>query len=372
MKRKIILIVFFISLSLLRCVPCYALETAFDAQLEAIEKDDIEDALDEETKDYLESIGADISYDFASEPFDYGALLNELGGIASISSSQPLKSCAALLGIIVIFAILQGIKDSAGSSEMFDTAGFVISAVACAAISFPIAEFIGECGDMIAKGCGFASIVAPIVGAIGVASGNAFASSNYNAFILVMVELISLSVSKAAIPLLKILLALSSISAISNTMAFDRIISAIEKNSKWILTFLAALMVGVLNISSIAASGADIAASKAIRLVVSSAVPVIGGSIGDAIGTIRGSVGILRSTVGAFGMIATGFIFLPTLIKAFFWSIGLDLCAAASDMFSLGRISGIFKSFSAIVSIILSIMIFVLVVFLASSAIVLK
>lgn len=372
MKFKIICTALLFIASFVFAAPVCALEESFNAQLDAIDTSELEDALDDEVKDNLKDIGADISYEFASEPFDYNALLEKLTEIASVSASSPLKSCASILVMIVIFALLQGIKDSIGNSEMFETGSFVISVVACSLISFPIAQFISETGEMIAKGCGFASIIAPIIGAIGAASGSAFASSNYNAFILVMVELISLSVSKIAIPLLKILLALSGISAISNTLAFDRIIAAIEKNSKWVLTFVATLMVGVLNISSIAASGADIAAAKALRLVVSTTIPVIGGSIGDAMGTIRGSIGILRSTVGAFGMIATGFIFMPTLLKAFFWSIGLDVCASVADMFSLSQVSRVFKSFASIISIMLSVMVFVLVVFLVSTAIILK
>lgn len=350
----------------------YALEEVFDAQLEAIDTKEIMDTLDDETKSYLEDIGVDISYDFASGSLDYEAILDQLCEIVKISSSQPLKSCTAIFSLIIIFAILQGIRDSAGDNEMYETADFVISAVACAALSFPIADFISETGDILIKGCDFASVIAPIVGAVGIASGSAFASSNYNAFILVMVELISLSTGKIVMPLLKVMLAISSISAISKTVTFDKLIFAIEKNTKWVLTLIAAVMVGVLNISSIAASGIDVAASKAIKLVVSTAVPIIGGSIGDAIGTICGSIGIIRTTIGAFGMIATGFIFLPTILKSFIWTICLDVCSNVAEMFSLGRITKIFKAFSSIIAITLSLLIFVLVVFIASSAIALK
>ena len=55
--------------------------------------------------------------------------------------------------------------------------------------------------------------------------------------------------------------------------------------------------------------------AKSLKLIASSAVPVIGGAVSDAYGTVQGSIRLLRNGVGGIGILVILWLVLPPMLS---------------------------------------------------------
>ena len=93
---------------------------------------------------------------------------------------------------------------------------------------------------------------------------------------------------------------------------FDHLISSLYGFAKWLLVLSVTLFSGLLSVQTMLGAQVDAASSKAVKLLASSAIPIVGGAFGDAVAAIQNSVQIVKSGAGAFGILAALCIFAPT------------------------------------------------------------
>ena len=118
---------------------------------------------------------------------------------------------------------------------------------------------------------------------------------------------------------------------------------------------------------TVVSSAADGAGAKTVRFMVSAFVPVVGSALSDAIGSVQSSVKLLKSGVGAFGLLATGAIFLPAALECLIWLLTLTACAAAGDIFELKEITTLLRSSMKVIQILLSIILCCFVILMIST-----
>ncbi|MBQ9993567.1 MAG: hypothetical protein IJP17_02535 [Clostridia bacterium] len=328
------------------------------------------DALPDEAADYMDEAGISLEGLQSGEGIGLDAFLGSVEDIVSNVTDTPVAVCAGIIGIIVLCSMIDSLRDSSSNSV-----GVAASLAATVAVSLaamvPIAQFIEKAADTLSKGCTFGAVFMPIFAGIIAVFGQGATALGYSAFMTALNEIIMLSVSGVILPMMRMLLAISAVSAISPSMRLDGIVRFFDKNSKWILGLLAALLVGVLGISSIAASATDGAGGKAARFVIANTVPIVGRAISEALGAVQSCVGILRSSVGSFGMVAEMFIFLPTVIECVIWLLCINFCAALAEVFGTQSIHRLLKSISGVIATMLALLIFVSVVLIASTAVIL-
>ena len=342
----------------------------YDEQLRASGADDLMRSLPEDAADSLRRAG--VSMDSPGSPPDLSNLLDIIIETTKHSAKAPMGVAAMLLGIIVLCALLEGAKEAAGDKSLHGTASSASTLTVCLVAAVPIAAFITATAETISGACNFAGVFVPVFAAVMAVSGQTATAAGYSAFMMAVLEGCSAILANIAVPLLKIFLAVSVTAATVPSFKIDSIVTAFEKNIKWILAFFASLLVGALGVSSMVASSADQATARALKFAVTSGVPVVGSALGDAIGSVQGCVGLLRSTVGGFGIIAIAFIFIPPVISCVLWRMCIGVCNFAAEAFGVKPVARLLKSIGAVLSILLSILIFAAVVLIISSALVLK
>jgi stage III sporulation protein AE len=109
-----------------------------------------------------------------------------------------------------------------------------------------------------------------------------------------------------------------------------------EVIKQWIICIIiCSIVTAVLSIKGILSNIADTVAVKGTKLLVSSVVPIIGGSVSDAYASVVNSLLLLRSSVGIFGIVAIAVILafrviwwisriiwarLRSFLEIFFWA----------------------------------------------------
>ena len=367
MKREKVLWLFrslllMIMLTMMMCLPAGAeggaaeWDELYQEQAEASGAGDLPDNLPEETRQLLDQLGI-TSIDaegFSSlEPQGVWKALAELTGQ---EASGPLRSVGVVLGVVLLCALMEGMKQTLRDPSASPVFQVVCVLAACAALLVPLSSCVQAVCRAAESTSVFMGSFVPVYAGILVTAGHAVTAASYQTVVLFAAELITLLATHLLVPLLTVSLALGMAGSLDTGLRLDSLSSAINKGAAWLLGITTTLFVGLLTLQGIVGGAADTLSSRALRFSLSSMVPVVGGSLSEAFSAVKGCLGLLKSTVGGFGMLATALIVLPPLLQCAVWSLGLALCTAAAELFGLGQISALLRSAQAVVKTLIAVL----------------
>lgn len=307
----------------------------------------IYDSLDQETQALLSQMGVE-----QGEPLSSGegeGLLQTLSQLLREKLAAPLKGMAALLSVVVLSRL----------AVVFEEGGDTVilaAALACAAVlTAPLLELIQAAEQAIDSACAFLGAGVPVYAALMAASGSGGAGGAYSTLALTAGSLIPILSSAVLLPLLHAFLMLALASPLCQSR-FDHLISSLYGFAKWLLVFSVTLFSGLLSVQTMLGAQIDAASSKAVKLIASSAIPIVGGAFGDAVAAIQNSVQIVKSGAGAFGILAALCIFAPTFLQAALWLGVCLVCQAAAGLFDASRLAALFGACGSVARMLLAVL----------------
>ena len=366
--KKLICILFFIMVFM---VPVQAQsivpEDYYQQQYDDSGAAQLPEELPEETREMLDGMGVP-SPDWQSIlNLTPEIILSQISDAAMNQSAAPLRALMSVLAVILLCALMNGMKLTFGDRPLGGVIGMVGTLCICTVVIQPIVSCIENVAFVIKGAAGFLLASLPVLTGIMIAGGQPVSAGSYNLLMVGAGNVITVIASTVLVPLLNIFLAFSVVSAVSPAMNLNGLCDVFSKVVKWILTFCMTLFSGLLTMQTVVSSAADGAGAKTIRFVVSAFVPVVGGALGDAIGSVQSCVKLLKSGVGAFGLLATGAIFLPAILECLIWLFTLTICSAVGDIFELKEMASLLRSAMKVIQILLSIILCCLVILMIST-----
>lgn len=346
-------------------------QSLYEEQMEESGAQDLWDSLPEETQELLEELGVEgVGWESlaAVEPQSFFEMLL---GFFTGGLSQPLAAGASLLGIMLVCALMNGMKLSFGERQTGSVLGMVGTLCACAVIAPPVISCIQQASTLIEGAGGFLLAGAPVLAGLMLACGQPVSASGWTVFLLAAGNGISLLSSVVLLPVMHIFLAFSLVSAVSPDIRLDSLCGVFAKTVRWVLVLAVTTFTSLLSAQSLISASADGASVKAAKLFAGF-VPVVGNVLGDAMGTVQSCVRLLKSGVGAFGLLAALCIFLPVVAQCLLWIFCCTLCGAAGDLLGQSEITGLLKAASQVLQTLLAIVVSCGVVMLVSAVLIMQ
>lgn len=346
-------------------------QSLYEEQMEESGAQDLWDSLPEETQELLEELGVEgVGWESlaAVEPQSFFEMLL---GFFTGGLSQPLAAGASLLGIMLVCALMNGMKLSFGERQTGSVLGMVGTLCACAVIAPPVISCIQQASTLIEGAGGFLLAGAPVLAGLMLACGQPVSASGWTVFLLAAGNGISLLSSVVLLPVMHIFLAFSLASAVSPDIRLDSLCGVFAKTVRWVLVLAVTIFTSLLSAQSLISASADGASVKAAKLFAGF-VPVVGNVLGDAMGTVQSCVRLLKSGVGAFGLLAALCIFLPVVAQCLLWIFCCTLCGAAGDLLGQSEITGLLKAASQVLQTLLAIVVSCGVVMLVSAVLIMQ
>lgn len=346
-------------------------QSLYEEQMEESGAQDLWDSLPEETQELLEELGVEgVGWESlaAVEPQSFFEMLL---GFFTGGLSQPLAAGASLLGIMLVCALMNGMKLSFGERQTGSVLGMVGTLCACAVIAPPVISCIQQASTLIEGAGGFLLAGAPVLAGLMLACGQPVSASGWTVFLLAAGNGISLLSSVVLLPVMHIFLAFSLVSVVSPDIRLDSLCGVFAKTVRWMLVLAVTIFTSLLSAQSLISASADGASVKAAKLFAGF-VPVVGNVLGDAMGTVQSCVRLLKSGVGAFGLLAALCIFLPVVAQCLLWIFCCTLCGAAGDLLGQSEITGLLKAASQVLQTLLAIVVSCGVVMLVSAVLIMQ
>lgn len=364
MKKKKFFGVFliFIGFSIILCAPSYAKTYADDVE-------EIYNSLDSETQALMKEIGADTAdFDsiFSVTPKKIFALAKKL---VTGSIEAPTRSAVRLIAVIILIAIFDCF---APEGEKIKTVVDIVGTMLCIiSVISPLSTSVGSAVASISVGEKLMLALIPVLAAVVAATGNPTLAASFQSIAFAGAQIISGISNNFIVPIVGAVMALDITGAIMPSFKLGGITSLIKKTVTAVLTFVSTLFVSFLGIKGALANAADTVASKGIKLVISSAVPVVGGALSEAYSGIIGSLVLVKSTVGIFGIAAVALINLPSCLQLLFWIFALKFSAAVGELFDKQSIAALLKALASSLTLLNVVLLFNAVLFIISTALIL-
>ncbi len=371
MKRYIKLIVVLsvcVVILILFKVSAFA-ETYANDTFDAVGAAEVYSAVPEEVKELLTELGItelDFSSIFNVTAKDIWLLVKKLitGGIES-----PVNSLVRLIAVIIMLAICECfVPDDSKIKSITEMAGILFCTVS---ILTQLTTAISSAVASITVTEKFMLVLIPVLTAIVSVSGNPTLALSFQSIAFAAAQVISGVASNALVPVVGAVLSLDITGAIMPTYKLSGLTDFIKKTITAVMSFAATLFVSFLGLKGALANTADSLTSKGIKLVISSAVPVVGGALSEAYSGVIGSLVLVKSTVGIFGIGAVALINLPSCIQLLFWLFALRFGAAVADLFEQRSISLLLRALASSVTLLNVVLLFVAVLFIISTALLL-
>lgn len=343
----------------------------YDQQLKQSGAEELPDSLPNDTRKALDDLGVK-GIDWKNiTSVTPGNLFLQILSIAGGKSSEPLKAAVSVTAIMLLCALLNGMKLSFGERPMGGVIGMVGTLCICSVVVQPIVSCIANSAGVMKVAAGFLLACVPVLAGIMIAAGQPVSAGSYQLLMMAAGNVISILSASILVPMMNIFLALSVVSAVSPNINLKGLCDVFSKTVKWVIGFCMTVFTGLLTVHGIVSGSVDSAGSKTAKFVVSSFVPVVGNALGEALHSITGCVKMLKSGVSAFGLLAGVFIFLPVIVQCLMWLLTSNICAAIGDIFDQKEITSLLRACSTVLSTMLAILLSCMTVLTVSTVIML-
>lgn len=268
-----------------------------------------------------------------------------------------VKSIVSILAIIIIHSVLKSISESLENDGISKLIYYVQYILVVTIIMANFSDIIKLVQDTTSNLLGFMNMLVPLLVTLMLYTGSITTSTVIEPIILFMVNFIGNMIQNLIIPLVLIFTSLVVISKISDRVQIDKLSKFLKSGIVWFLGIVLTIFVGVVSLEGTLSSSVDGITAKTSKAVVSSAIPVVGKILGDAVDTVLGCGVVLKNAVGLVGVIIIIGICIMPILKLTVLTASYKLLSALVQPIAdkpitslLEQIGDIFKIFLGILS----------------------
>ncbi len=319
---------------------------------------------------------------------DNSSILKKVFSLFGQEFVDSIKAVGSILVIIVIHSILKAISESLENESISKLIYYVqyILIVTIIMSSFSgIVKLVQDTTNNLVgfmnllvplfttnNLVGFMNLLVPLLIALMLYTGSIATSGVLEPIILFMINFIGNIIQTIIIPGVLIFAGLVVISKISNNFQIGKLSKFFQSSIIWFLGIVLTIFVGVVSLEGTLSSSVDGITAKTTKAVVSTAIPVVGKILGDAVDTVLGCGIILKNAVGLIGVIVVISICIAPILKLAILTITYKLLAGICEPIADKNIVSLIEQVGDIFKIFLAILTTISVLLIIGTALVVK
>lgn len=374
MKRKILIILILLIMYVLP-KESFATNITGDAEEELLAQEEsfgISTFLSEADK-YTDDINVTEIFNWSkSGNLDNKKILKFIINILGDNLQSALSMMAGIIVVIIIHSILKTISENLGNESVAKIAYYIQYIMIVTLVMGNFSSIIKDIKNSISDLTSFANTLIPLLTTLMIATGNATTSHIIEPILLLVITFIGNFIMNVLIPIVLVATALGIISKISEHAQVSKLSKFLNKGSVWVLTTVLTLFLSLAALEGNVTSGLDGMTLKAGKSILSNAVPVVGGILGDAIDTVLGYSNIIKNAVGIVGIFVIASICIRPILNLTALTITYYLGAALCEPIADKKIVGLIEQMGGTFKVFLAIMFTITVMLIVGIAIIMR
>lgn len=236
-------------------------------------------------------------------------------------------------------------------------------------------EFIGlvnDIGTSLSDVKNFMLTFIPVFAGVSFASGEMITSTVYTGFFLICITAVANFCVNYIIPSLNFFMAVGATSAVSSLINLKPLCDFYSKAVKTAMTAAVSVLCFMLSVQTTITQSQDSFALKTGKMIVTSAVPIIGSALQGAVGSVYASMAVLKGFFGIAGIAVVLGIFLPGIVRLILSWAGYFLMTVISGILENKAAGEILSCFKEVTEILLSMSVLFMVLLIFSLTIMIK
>ncbi len=221
-----------------------------------------------------------------SGKIDNTSIYQKILSVLGVEVQTGIKSLLSILIIIILHSILKSISENLENDNISKLIYYAQYIAIVTVIMSNFSGIITMCKETATNLVGFMNSLVPILISLMLYTGSITTSSIVEPIILFLINLIGNLIENILIPITLIIAALCIISKISDKVQVGKISKFLQSGVVWFLGIVLTIFVGVLSLEGTLSSSVDGITAKTAKAVVSTAVPIVGKILGDAVDTV--------------------------------------------------------------------------------------
>ena len=343
-------------------------EEQIENQLSSAEKNGFIEKIPEYAYETLEKLGIEGLDRENLSNIGFGDIANLVAESFYKKIKEPFKAVLSITAAALVCSIVSVFAE--GSFKNNGVLSAVSSLSAASVFIVPVKNLISVSSETIIQCSDFMLSFIPVYASSLASSGYISSAAGYRTMMLGAVTVVSEISSEIITPLILIYLALCISGSVSG-IDTEELSKSVKNLSVWILGTMMTVFSGLMGISTLVSSGADGAFSKTAKVLIGSAVPVVGSTVSEAVSAVRGCLIITKNFLGIYAVFAVAAIFLPTIAGILIWKICISVSSSITKIIGNKNLSALLSSVSAVLGIMLSLVVITGIMFIFSTAILL-
>lgn len=267
-------------------------------QQEEFKIQDFINSANEYTGEFLNDIDMnDILNNAIKGEVDNSTLTKKIFNLFGKEITANISSIVSIIAIILIHSILKSISESLENDGISKLIFYVQYILIVTIIMSNFTDIVKLVQDTSNNLVGFMNLLVPLLITLMMYTGSITTSSVLEPIILFMINFIGNIIQAFVIPLVLILTSLVIISKISDKVQINKLSKFLKSGIVGFLGIILTIFVGVVSLEGTLSSSVDGITAKTTKAVVSSAIPVVGNILGDAVDTVLGCGIVLKNAV---------------------------------------------------------------------------
>lgn len=275
-----------------------------------------------------------------------------------------------MFGVLLCCAILNGSRTALASPSV--CGAWELCGLLCLSLAAgdDLSSLLMKCGQYIESVTQLLDGVTPLVCTITAASGKLSSAAAGRAMLLLLYTLLQNVYAVVLLPAVQLSFCFGIAGSLGGVVRLDAITRWIRRVLTGAITAIAVLFAFMSGVQSAVAGSADSLAMRTAKFAMSSAIPLVGGALSDALGTAAGSMALIRTACGVLCAASVWILALPVLLQLLLHRAALALCQGAAEMMGCDRESRLLGEMHAVLGYMLAVAAVVSLVFLFALALV--
>ena len=276
-------------------------------------------------------------------------LLNNALNTFSPDLVEAFEVAMQIITVSMMLALLQTIPSRV--KHMADITG---TAVITSMLLRSTKSMISLATQTIQELSNYGKLLCPVMTTALAAQGGISAStslyigtSTFNAFIGSLI-------ADVLVPMVYLFLALSAANSAVGEDILKKLGVLIKNAISWSLKTLLMVFTTYMSITGVVSGTTDKATLKATKVVISSAVPVVGGILSDASESILVGAELMKNAAGIYGILATLAVFVDPFLKIGVRYILLKITSTICGLVTTKSITGLIEDFTTAFGLLLA------------------
>lgn len=307
-----------------------SITSAIEKVISSLDLSDIEDVFDD----------LDIGYTFSDliknvingniSNFTDGFLSVLSGGLRDeISSFAP--EMASVLAIILLLALIDGLKANALNKSVTEISAFVCNFVVIGLIAIMFVNLYKSTDNTVTTLTTEIQTVFPLILTLMTAAGGSSGVAALQPSVAILCNIVSGVFTKFLFPIVLFIFAFNALNAFSSSLKLDKTTDFFKSIFKWIVGLSTVFFGFFITAQGIATSVSDNVSIKALKYAVGSSLPIISNLLSSGFDVFVASCILVKNACGTLSLVFIFYMIISPVIKCVVFCLCMRSLAAVAQ-----------------------------------------